>query len=345
MTKPATDDDIFSIHTIVSYESSFDINKLETVPRIKRQAKSPPLLAEIIHILEITCHPAQPDATQRATIIRESNSSLSSNRSKRKENIPCHEPAINILNTLANLKNIIQDTHTESSNAEVMPKVSNKHLTTQSRFYDESIYYLINYGNHNDIVRFLVKHDHIITTLKYFIYQTVDSEIFIQALFLPYFKRGQANLIVKHLIELDETLSAWQTHINQLCLYFERKGYLNCLYHLQVLFKDPVRASMTCVKFYTMDCSTFTDLQNNSIHLNNAQRHLQQELELCQWEEIKVNPHRDEESKTLLMKMDSRKLNSHINTVWRQLEVTKFLAKCEQDDRETVKLLPKVIQY
>lgn len=69
---------------------------------------------------------------------------------------------------------------------------------------------------------------------------------------------------------------------------------------------------------------------------------MQTELELCQWEEISVTTKMTEDVQSILMKMDSRILNSHINTIWRQIEVTKFLAKCEQDGRETVALLPKI---
>lgn len=388
LSKTGTDDDLFKIFTIVSYESNFDVNKLEDLPKIKRPLKSPPLLDEIVHILEVTCHPTQPDVVLRANQIIDSNTSLSSNKSKRRENIPCHEPALNILHTLSNLRQITQgsfgsaaedlntNSTSSSSNPFVLPtsaasssastqsltnrqnaKLSTgmidvKRLTPSSRFYDECLYYLTTYGNHNDIVAFLVKHDQILTALKYCIYQTVDSDIFIHTLFVPHLRRGRASSTIAFMIELDESLNIWKEYIIPLCRYLERKGFLNCLYHLQILFKDPIRASMTCVKFYSKDCRCYTDLQINSFHLINAQKHLQAELELCQWEEIKrsagsaaataATSQSGVEQRTLLMRMDSRTLNSHINTVCRQMEVTKFLAKCEQDGRDTVKLLPKV---
>lgn len=393
LSKTGTDDDLFKIFTIVSYESNFDVNKLENLPKIKRPHKSPPLLNEIVHILEVTCnHVTQPDVMLRANQIIESNTSLTSTKSKRRENIPCHEPALNILHTLSNLRQMAQGSYgsaAEDLNANnssinshplVVPtssptsaqslinrqsaKLSTatldvKRLTPNSRFYDECLYYLTAYGNHNDIVAFLVKHDQNLTALKYCIYQTVDSDIFINTLFVPHLRRGRASSTIAYMIELDESLLVWKAYIIPLCRYLERKGFLNCLYHLQILFKDPIRASMTCVKFYAKDCRSYMDLQINSFHLINAQKHLQAELELCQWEEIKrsagsaaattATSHSGDsvdQQRAILMKMDSRTLNSHINTVWRQIEVAKFLAKCEQDGRDTVKLLPKVsIQY
>lgn len=380
LSKTGTDDDLFKIFTIVSYESNFDVNKLEDLPKIKRPLKSPPLLTEIVHILEVTCHPTQPNVMLRANQIIDSNTSLSSSKSKRRD-IPCHEPALNILHTISNLRQITQgsygstaeDLNTSSSAIQPLVATSSvscststqsltnrqnaklstgtldvKRLTPSSRFYDECLYYLTAYGNHNDIVAFLVKHDQILTALKYCIYQTVDSDIFIHTLFVPQLRRGRASSTIAYMIELDESLFVWKAFIIPLCRYLERKGFLNCLYHLQILFKDPIRASMTCVQFYFKDCRCYMDLQVNTFHLINAQTHLQIELELCQWEEIRTGSAtatattQSGTKRTLLMKMDSRTLNSHINTVCRQMEVTKFLAKCEEDGRDTVKLLPKV---
>lgn len=348
MSRTVTDDDLFKIITIISYESSFDLNNLEELGKVKRPEKGPPLLLEIINILEITCHPAHPDVLARASQIRDSNTSIASNRSKKRETIPLNEPALNILQTLSNLRQTANGISDGPANVESNKRNSRsfefKKLSPSSRFYDECLYYVTSYGSHLDIINFLVKHDQIFTALKYIIYQTVDSEIFVQAIFLPYLKRGRTDAIIMFMMEIDETLLVWKDHIIQTCRYLERRGLLNSLYHLQILLKDPVRASMTCVKFYSMGCSKYTELLSNAFHLVNAQKHLQSELELCQWEEIKVvqAPRRIDEDGSLLMKMDPRTLNSHINTIWRQIEVTKFLAKCEQAGRNTVELLSKV---
>lgn len=111
---------------------------------------------------------------------------------------------------------------------------------------------------------------------------------------------------------------------------------------MQILLKDPVRASMTCVLFYSMNCTNFTELANNSLHLMNAQKHLQTELELCQWEEIKIENLKFDNETSLLMKMDSKSLNNHINTILRQIEVAKFLAACEKDEKNVFQILSKI---
>lgn len=244
------------------------------------------------------------------------------------------------MHTLLSLKNVTRGIYAGSRNGK--NSANSSKLVRCSRFYDECLYYLTRYGSHNSILTFLIENDQLDTALKYFLYQNVDADSFINVIFLPFLRRGKVDdVFIKLLMHMDETLLVWKDVIIKTCCYLEHKGLLNSLYHLQILLKDPVRASMTCVKFYSMNCSTYQELQNNSFHLINAQKHLQTELELCQWEEIPSVPTTDD-SQSILMKMDSRTLNSHINTIWRQIEVTKFLSKCEQSGCDTVALLTKI---
>lgn len=413
MSKPTatTDDDLFRIFACISYESQFSRTVPEDLPQIKRPEKSPPLLAKIVSILEATCHTTQPDVMVRAAIIRHSNASLlTSNPTGNATNIgtsswlprrgkpgdvPCHEPAMNILHTLANLRHIVagthessdgiasspntsstssgQDIHTSSATGLLStsigsirsltpagttppPTIDQKRLTPTSRFYDECLYYLNAYASHNDIVVFLERHRQTRTALKYIHYQSVDVGPFVHTLFMPHVQRGRAAAVVRHMCDMDETLLIWRKHIIAVCGHLERAGLLNSLYMLQLLFRDPVRASMTCVRFYERGATSYTDLQSQAFHLVTAERHLTKELDLCQWEEIRrvgTESTTDVQQRTgrqrsmasdtveprsVRMKWDSRTLNSHIGTIGRQLEITKFLANCELAGRE----LPRI---
>lgn len=346
LTKIGSDDETFCLTSLLLQESTDELADWINTPKIKRPVKSPPLLDEIMSILELSCHSHQPEVIARASIIKDSNTSLASNRSKKREQIPLHEPALNVMHTLSSLKNItrgIYDGSGNGKNSVTNTKVDHESTNSTmmikcSRFYDECLFYLTRYGSQNSILNFLIKNQQLVTALKYFLYQNVDADSFISVIFLPFLKSGKVDVIINLLIGMDETLLVWKDVIIKTCCYLEHMGLLNSLYHLQILLKDPVRASMTCVKFYSMNCSTYQELQNNSFHLINAQKHLQTELELCQWEEIPTT----EESQSILMKMDSRTLNSHINTIWRQIEVTKFLSKCEQNGCDTLALLAKI---
>lgn len=270
-----------------------------------------------------------------------------------------HEPAVNILHTLSNLKRIAQGkyavkTHKPaavaamnlSENGNGSPTGDNEPIFgINTRFYTESLYYLIGYGLHADVLRFLIKYQQIVKALKYTLLLQIPSEQFIQTIILPHLKNGKLRTIVEHMIDMDDTLIVWKEYIIKTCLLLEKRRLFNSLYQMQLLLQDTVRASMTCVKFYTMGCTTYQELKNNAFHLVNAQKHLKSELELCQWEEIKVasGTRKPDENQSLVMKMDAKSLNQHINTIWMQIEAAKFLAKCEDNDRETVKLIPKVI--
>lgn len=351
-------------HILKTTKKKFSFKNLIRPPKVQ------PLLQEIINVLESTCHPINPDVLHKASIIRNSNRSLASIKLRKKENLPVHEPAINVLHTLANLKQVTQGKFsvkhdsfinfilpTSSASATTVPitppPTSNSNVSQSpadaekihpgSRFYSECIFYLVSYGRHNDVLEYLVKHKQITKALYYTMLLKIPSEQFIQTMILPFLKTGKLSIIIGCMIEMDETLVTWKEYIIQTCRLFEKKRLFNSLYQLQLLLQDTVRASMTCVRFYTMKCSSYQELHNNSFHLNNAQKHLNSELELCQWEEIKVQSrNKQEDNLSLAMKMDPKSLNQHINTIWRQLEAAKFLAKCEENGRETVKIIPKV---
>lgn len=354
LTRTCYDEDRHQIIELLTLDDSSVKNarKEYSFQTTMRPAKLQPLLQEIINVLETTCHPLHSDVLQKATVISQSNRSLASIKSRKKENIPIHEPAVNILHTLANLKNISQGKYTIKTHKPILNLMqtleNGNHLTftdsdPHSRFYGECMYYLVSYGRHIDILRFLTKYKQIIKALKYTLLLQIQAEQFIQTIILPHLKIGMLNIIIEHMIEMDETIIVWKEYIIKTCLLLEKKRLFNSLYQMQLVLKDTVRASMTCVKFYTMGSSTYQELCNNGFHLINAQKHLKSELELCQWEEIKVHSKRPEENLSLVMKMDSKSLNQHINTIWRQIEAAKFLAECEENDKETVKLIPKVI--
>lgn len=360
LTRTCGDDDRHEIVELLTMDETSAKHSKKTFKFASktRAAKVQPLLQEIISVLETTCHPLHSDVLQKATVISQSNRSLASIRSRKKENIPMHEPAVNILHTLSNLKQISSGkyavkTHkpaavaamTSSENGNVSPTGDHEPIFgINTRFYTESLHYLVGYGLHVDVLRFLIKYQQIVKALKYTLLLQIPSEQFIQTIILPHLRNGKLRTIVEHMIDMDDTLIVWKEYIIKTCLLLEKRRLFNSLYQMQLLLQDTVRASMTCVKFYTMGCTTYQELKNNAFHLVNAQKHLKSELELCQWEEIKVasGPRRPDENQSLVMKMDAKSLNQHINTIWMQIEAAKFLANCEENDKETVKLIPKV---
>jgi zinc finger FYVE domain-containing protein 26 len=334
-------------------ETTLNVKGLADVVATKRPLKSPPLLVEVINVLESNrCDQQKPELMERANSITSSNILLATQKMKRKENIPMNEPALSILDAISSLKQIAKGVYTNdlksirsdnpmlASFRDYLPQIN----ITKTRFYEESMYYLINYGCHSDIVNFLMKNKLISYALKYILLQKVDPSTFIHVVFMPNVKQGNVTSIIDLMTEIDETMLIWKDCIKQTCRYLEVNRLLNTLYQLQNLLQDPIRASMTSVKFYSMQCSTFSDLQTNTFHLINAKKHLQSELELCNWEEIKLNDNSVAvKDNSLSMKMDLKTLNGHINTINRQIEIVKFLAACEQKNgADALRVLSKV---
>lgn len=310
-----------------------------------RQAKTQPLLSEILGILETTCHPLHFEAQQKASIINQSNLSLASIKPRKRDHLPIREAAVNTMQTLCSLKNIAHGKYSIKTQKTIgLEKLlsDSEHFGPKSHFFNESIFYLISYGRHIDVLRFLIKYKQTIKALKYTILLQIPSETFIKTVIMPYLKCGRLSCIIQHMIDMDETLIAWKDYIIQICLLLEKNNLLNCLYQTQLLLKDAVRASMTCIRFYTEACVTYRDLQSNSFHLINAQKHLENELELCQWEEIQQTL-KTTENLSLIMKLDAKSLNQHINTIYLQMDATKFLANCEENGANTANILSKVI--
>uniref|UniRef100_A0A182RQD1 FYVE-type domain-containing protein n=1 Tax=Anopheles funestus TaxID=62324 RepID=A0A182RQD1_ANOFN len=309
------------------------------VPIVKRPTRCPPLLNEILYALTYTARLGAPSERVTARVNAARQATVGSIGGS-------HEPALNILSTLANLRHICQgeyDGDIPGPNAERLARNDSASLMC-SRLFEEAMHYLLAYGSHQSVVQFLMRYQQTeVASLRYILAQRVDPDVFLHAILLPYLQRGELETVVQRLSDIDDTLLEWREHIRYACRYLETNDMLNSLYSLQLLLKDPIRASMTCVRFYTMGCRTFTDLHASEHHLKTSVSHLQNELELCNWQEVRLNSTIDTHH-SLLMKLDPKELNNHINTILLQLDVTKFLATCEAKGRQTVTLLPKIFR-
>ncbi|XP_013097242.2 zinc finger FYVE domain-containing protein 26 homolog [Stomoxys calcitrans] len=355
-------------------ESMLGLSKDQDIHVVKRPHNGPRLLQEILKIIEsMPFNKPQPETLQRASIIRSSNSSLVALLSRRKEAYVkrTHEPAINILNTLSNLKRISKGQYTsvsnqagtQLSNNNGAPLIDRNQLFRKTSGFEECLYYLLTYGSHIDVIHFLMNHNELVATLKYFLLQKLDADIFINHIYMVMLSRGKAAVLIKQMLEFDGRLLIWRSTLLQTCRYLETQNFLNSLYELQILLKDPIRACMTCIKFYSMNCEDFKQQHLNAQHLRNARMHLQSELDNFEWEKInlnsgtvtKSNKNSSRRSSTssatgstgggnFLLQMDARSLNSHITTIANQLDVAKFLAHCEEENSKDGLITEKILK-
>ncbi|XP_017008563.2 zinc finger FYVE domain-containing protein 26 homolog [Drosophila takahashii] len=320
-------------------KNMFGVASTEAVllPR-KRPQRGPPLLQEILKLIAaMPQSQPQPETLHRASLIRNSNTSLASLFTRRREPYvqqrPLQEPALNVMNALAGLKSITKGQYGGQIQA-------TEESRRQERGFEESLHYVLTYGSHSDILNFLMSREELRAALRYWQHQQLDADLFIQYIFQPQLANGGLTALMDELHQLDDAqLSAWRLPLLQTCRHLEQNQQLSSLYQLQLLLKDPIRASMTCVKFYPLQCENFQKLHANSQHLLSAHMHLQGELDLAEWEHLQRQQGRRSSVASgasvrgacFAMQMDARALNGHINTIRRQLEVAKFLAKCERE--------------
>jgi zinc finger FYVE domain-containing protein 26 len=287
----------------------------------KRPLRSSPLLFEIIEILECTAPKKSIIETSMSSSVTSSKLNISRDGSK------------NVTHMMDNLRKILDGDY-----GQINKKISDKFDWQQnelikSPYYEESIYYLIAYASNNDILDFFVKNNLIKQALRYAIIQKVPYEIFTQLLFVPVTRSGRLGDFMELLKQIDAHL--WKNYIVAICKYLERKKALHVLYQIQLLTDDFIRASMTSIKFYLEGSGNYSELHEKARHLINAKNHLQTELESVEKGIVK-----DENG--IQLKWDIKSINAQINLISLQIEVSKFLAKCESEGHPTLDVMPKV---
>lgn len=71
-----------------------------------------------------------------------------------------------------------------------------------------------------------------------------------------------------------------------ICWTLEKQHKLHSLHQLQLFVGDYVRAALTCIMFYRENARNFIELVQRENHLQQAELHLNQDLEQQQWVEV-----------------------------------------------------------
>lgn len=294
-----------------------------------RPPRDPPLLMEIIGILE------------EVSLGHSDSISESSNKQ-----LPLDENSV--LHALATVDDISSGRYMLSASALntvfIGPKIGPK-------FYEECIFYLKQYGSHSGIISFYLRHDDENAALRYIQEQKVDPEIFLHIIYIPSLQKGTVSSLHSRMEWMDSTLLQWKPYLCHICHYLEKQGYLNVLYELQIFMRDYVRAAMTCIRFYHAGARNYTDLANNVSYLEQAKKHLQNSLSTLQntVSTVSKSPVKRRLSniqpgeEKVGLQLDSRELLRHIKTIERQLEITRFLHKCECDGRPVPLIVASIL--
>ncbi|XP_025940334.1 zinc finger FYVE domain-containing protein 26 isoform X2 [Apteryx rowi] len=220
----------------------------------------------------------------------------------------------------ATLRELEATLRTRSLSLEVMCEGKIQH----NSYYQECLFYLHSYGTNLAIISFYMRHDCMREALLHLLNKESPSEVFIEGIFIPSYESGKLHMLENLLETIDPGLESWGTYLTAACKHLQRKNYYHILYELQQFMKDHVRAAMTCIRFFTHGVKSYTELGGRQTWLLKIKDHLKVYLQ-----EVSRSSGRKKMVFTFRKKMSATDVSRHINTVELQMEVTKFLHRCE----------------
>lgn len=192
--------------------------------------------------------------------------------------------------------------------------------------YQECLHYLQAYGTHLALVSFHMRHDGIKEALAYLLTKECPEEVYLEAVLMPSLERGRLGVLQTQMETLDPGLEGWSRYLIAACQLLQRRGYFHTLYQLQQFMTDHVRAAMTCIRFFTHGAQSYLQLGEQQRWLVRAKEHLRTYL---QEQQGRGSARKKTLTSSFRKKMSSSDVSRHMNTIELQLEVTRFLHRCE----------------
>ncbi|XP_050809350.1 zinc finger FYVE domain-containing protein 26 isoform X7 [Gopherus flavomarginatus] len=220
----------------------------------------------------------------------------------------------------ATLRDLEATLRTRSLSLELMSEGKIQH----NSYYQECLFYLHTYGTNLAIISFYMRHDCMREALLHLLNKESPPEVFIEGIFVPSYKSGKLHMLENLLETIDPSLESWGIYLIAACKHLQKKNYYHILYELQQFMKDHVRAAMTCIRFFTHKAKSYTELGDKQKWLLKVKDHLKVYLQ-----EVSRSSGRKKAACTFRKKMTATDVSRHINTVELQMEVTKFLHRCE----------------
>ncbi|XP_071385189.1 zinc finger FYVE domain-containing protein 26 [Centroberyx affinis] len=198
--------------------------------------------------------------------------------------------------------------------------------TQNSNLHQECLYYLNTYGTHLALVSFYMRQDCMTEALTHLLNKDCPDEVFLEGVLQPSLERGRLGMLQGILETLDPGLEACSRYLIASCQLLQRRGYFHTLYQLQQFMMDHVRAAMTCIRFFTHGASSYLQLGEQQRWLVRAKEHLRTYL---QEQQGRGAGRRKSPVNSFRKMMSSSDVSRHMNTIELQLEVTRFLHRCE----------------
>ncbi|GIY07381.1 zinc finger FYVE domain-containing protein 26 [Caerostris darwini] len=196
---------------------------------------------------------------------------------------------------------------------------------------EECLFYLSMYGTYFSTIEFFHRHGLFRDALNYIIQNKCVADIFIEALFMPILRNAQLTTL-KHLItEADPSLAVWSSYLFATCRHLERWKYPCVLYEMQIFMEDYARAAKSAINFYLAPAPSYKFMFERQRHLFNAKKH---------YEKYLANSRDTDVTGTLWKKrnikiMPEKEVESYIQLIILQEEVSKFLQLCESQSNHS----------
>lgn len=190
----------------------------------------------------------------------------------------------------------------------------------------ETFYYLFLFGSHRDILSYMIRIRCWPVAFRYILDQSVEFEDFLDAVILSSNEITEFDLIML-MRGSDPGLEQWESYLNKLLTLYERKNILATIYNLQAALGDDLRAGLTCIKFFTNNCSNYSCFLSNLHYLENAEFHFKRDLKKKHHLQLTAGLKVPKRSTKLVW--DSRKINSYLKAIALQKKISRFVAEFE----------------
>uniref|UniRef100_A0A667YLE1 Zinc finger FYVE domain-containing protein 26 n=1 Tax=Myripristis murdjan TaxID=586833 RepID=A0A667YLE1_9TELE len=214
----------------------------------------------------------------------------------------------------------------EEALSESMPVDQPEGQSLNSSLHQECLYYLNTYGTHLALVSFYMRHDCMTEAVTHLLNKDCPEEVFLEGVLQPSLERGRLGMLQGILETLDPGLEGCSRYLIAACQLLQRRGYYHTLYQLQQFMMDHVRAAMTCIRFFTHGANSYLQLGEQQRWLVRAKEHLRTYL---QEQQGRGAGRKKSGVNSFRKMMSSSDVSRHMNTIELQLEVTRFLHRCE----------------
>lgn len=201
-----------------------------------------------------------------------------------------------------------------------------------SSLHQESLFYLNTYGTHLALISFYMRHDCLLEALKHLLNKECPDDVFLEGVLQPSLEQGRLGSLEEVLEKLDPGLETCSRYLIASCQLMQRRGHFHALYQLQQFMTDHVRAAMTCIRFFTHRASSYHQLGEQQSWLVKAKDHLKTYL---QEQQGRGAGRRRSQVNSFRKTMSATDVSRHVNTIELQLEVTRFLHRCETKTQQT----------